>query len=182
NGRYAVSGSDDKTAKIWDISTGSPVVELKGHTARVTSVAFSSDAQHVISGSFDCTFRIWEASTGQCLRIFKGHVVGVNAVAMSMDGRYAISAYDDGTIKVWVLDWDLIVRNEQLWDANATALLEKFLVAHTPYVQGTLTRRGSVDWSEAEIERLILMLGCAGLGKADAKFIRKELERLAGKR
>ncbi|MEO5361758.1 MAG: protein kinase [Nitrospirota bacterium] len=182
NGRYAVTGSDDKTVKIWDIATGRSIRDLEGHTARVTSVAFTSDAQHVISGSFDSTFRIWEAATGQCLRIFKGHVVGVNAVAISMDGRYAISAYDDSTIKVWVLDWELIVRNEQQWDANATALLEKFIVAHTPYVQGTLTRRGSTDWSESDLEKLIFTLGCSGYGRVESKFIRKELEKLAGKR
>ncbi|MBF0488720.1 MAG: hypothetical protein HQK98_11235, partial [Nitrospirae bacterium] len=133
--------------------------------------------------SFDSTFRIWSTETGQCLRIFKGHVVGVNAVSISMDGRYAISAYDDSTIKVWVLDWDLIVRNEQQWDDGATAILEKFLAAHTPYVQGTLTRRGSTtDWSEGDLEKLIYMLGCVGYGRADSKFIRKELLRLAGKR
>ncbi|WP_420263666.1 protein kinase domain-containing protein [Candidatus Magnetominusculus dajiuhuensis] len=183
NGRYAVSGSDDKTAKIWDIASGRNIMNLEGHTARVTSVAFTADAQHVISGSFDSTFRIWSTETGQCLRIFKGHVVGVNAVSISMDGRYAISAYDDSTIKVWVLDWDLIVRNEQQWDEGATAILEKFLAAHTPYVQGTLTRRGSTtDWSEGDLEKLIYVLGCAGYGRADSKFIRKELLRLAGKR
>jgi hypothetical protein len=99
-----------------------------------------------------------------------------------MDGRYAISAYDDNTIKVWVLDWDLIVRNEQQWDENAAAMLEMFLTAHTPYMQDTLSRRGTADWSEGDFEKLLYMLGCSGYGRPDPDYIRGELERLAGKR
>ncbi|MCG6552692.1 MAG: protein kinase [Candidatus Magnetominusculus sp. LBB02] len=182
NGRYAVSGSDDNTVKIWDISSGQCLKDLQGHTARVTSVAFTTDVQYVISGSFDGTFRIWSASTGQCLRIFKGHVVGVTAVSISMDGRYAVSAYEDGTMKVWVLDWELIARNEQQWDDGATLLVDKFLVAHTPHIQGTLSRRGSPDVSDGTLDQLIHMLGCAGYGRFDHKQIRKELGRAGGKR
>ncbi|MBF0318928.1 MAG: protein kinase [Nitrospirae bacterium] len=182
NGRYAVSASSDKSLKIWDIAIGKHVIDLEGHTAQVSSARFTSDGQHVVSGSVDNTFRIWKVATGQCLRAFKGHVVGVNAIAVSMDGRYAVSAYDDSAIKVWLLDWDLIVRNEQQWDENATALLEMFLTAHTPYIQNTLARRGAAEWSEGDFEKLLYMLGCAGYGRPDPEFVRKELERLTGRR
>ena len=44
-----VSGSYDKSVRVWDASTGVELKELKGHTGSVFSVAFSSDVQIVSS-------------------------------------------------------------------------------------------------------------------------------------
>ncbi|THV07150.1 WD40 repeat-like protein, partial [Dendrothele bispora CBS 962.96] len=65
--RHIVSGSYDKTIRIWDSQTGQPPVghPLQGHTHWVTSVAYSPDSRHIVSGSFDKTVRIWESQTGQ---------------------------------------------------------------------------------------------------------------------
>ena len=67
DGTKIVSGSDDKTVRVWDAATGQPVHEepLTGHTDYVTSVAFSPDGTKIVSGSWDNTVRIWDASTGQ---------------------------------------------------------------------------------------------------------------------
>ena len=35
DGTRIVTGSEDKTAKVWDARTGTPLLELKGHTDRV---------------------------------------------------------------------------------------------------------------------------------------------------
>ena len=35
DGRRVVSGSDDKTLKVWDVETGKCVATLRGHSARV---------------------------------------------------------------------------------------------------------------------------------------------------
>jgi WD40 repeat protein len=48
-----VSGSDDKTVRIWNVTTGEVEAELKGHTDLVTSVSFSQDGSQVVSGSMD---------------------------------------------------------------------------------------------------------------------------------
>jgi len=71
--KYIVSGSDDKSVRVWDASTGSELKELKGHTNWVTSVAFSPDGKHIVSGSRDKSVRVWDASTGSELKELKGH-------------------------------------------------------------------------------------------------------------
>ena len=56
DGRHIVSGTHDKTVRVWDAQTGQNVMDpLKGHDNWVTSVAFSSDGRHIVSGSNDKT-------------------------------------------------------------------------------------------------------------------------------
>ena len=51
-------GSEDKTARIWDATTGEVVRALEGHEHWVYSVAWSPDGRRVATGSFDNTARI----------------------------------------------------------------------------------------------------------------------------
>ena len=61
DGRRIVSGSADKTVKVWDAATGQETLTLKGHTAGVSSVAFSPDGRRIVSGSDDKTLKVWDA-------------------------------------------------------------------------------------------------------------------------
>jgi WD40 repeat protein len=75
DGQHIISGSDDKTIRIWDAETGAAVGKpLEGHTDCVWSVAYSPDGQHIISGSDDKTIRIWDAETGAAVgKPLEGH-------------------------------------------------------------------------------------------------------------
>jgi len=65
HGSHIVTGSRDKTIRIWDAETGAVVgAALKGHTWSVQSVAYSPDGRYITSGSSDKTIRIWDAETG----------------------------------------------------------------------------------------------------------------------
>jgi len=102
-GDYALSGSQDKTLKLWDVSTGQLVRTLSGHTNRVYSVAFSPNGRYALSGSYDYTLKLWDVSTGQLVRTLSGHTNYVRSVAFSPKGDYALSGSDDNTLKLWAV-------------------------------------------------------------------------------
>jgi WD40 repeat protein len=104
DGRRAVSASDDKTLKVWDLETGRELHTLLGHSDEVYGVAVSADGRRAVSASWDKTLRLWDLETGCELRTLEGHSADVNSVAMSPEGRRAVSASADNTLKVWDLE------------------------------------------------------------------------------
>lgn len=57
-----MSGSSDKTLKVWDTENGSEVLTLRGHERYVDSVAFSTDGRRIVSGSRDNRMKVWDAA------------------------------------------------------------------------------------------------------------------------
>jgi WD40 repeat protein len=103
DGQTLVSGSNDKTIKIWQLSTGQELRTLTGHSGWISSLAISPDGQTLVSGSWDKTIKIWQLSTGQELRTLTGHSAHVGSVAISPDGQTLVSGSGDNTIKIWEL-------------------------------------------------------------------------------
>ncbi|KAL7915769.1 Pfs, NACHT and WD domain protein [Trichoderma velutinum] len=76
---------------------------LEGHSAEVTSVAFSHNSSIIASAS-QCTVRLWHASTGECIQILSGHKERVNLVAFSHDSFFVASSSYDHSIRLWCTD------------------------------------------------------------------------------
>ncbi len=109
DGRRAVSGSYDRTVKVWDLQSGAELHSLAGHSGRVMSVAVSADGRRAVSGgydpgSWDQTVKVWDLESGTALHSLAGHSREVLAVAVSADGRRAVSAGPPPTVKVWDLE------------------------------------------------------------------------------
>jgi WD40 repeat protein len=101
DGKQVVSGSDDRTVKVWNAQTGQVTLTLKGHTYGVLSVAFSPDGKRIVSGNGDKTVKVWNAQTGQETLTLRGHTDDVWGVSFSPDGTRIVSGSEDKTVKVW---------------------------------------------------------------------------------
>ena len=94
-----ISGSYDKTLKIWNPSTGNCDHTFIGHTDAVRCIAILPNGR-IISGSSDKTLKIWNLLTGNCDHTFTGHTELVWSVAILSNGRIVSGSYDK-TIKIW---------------------------------------------------------------------------------
>ncbi len=98
--RTVLSGSDDKTLKLWDVATGKEIRTFAGHTDWVTRVAFSPDGLTAFSASVDKTLKQWDVATDAEVRTFTGHGDEVRRVAVSPDGRTALATGKDKTLRL----------------------------------------------------------------------------------
>ncbi len=107
DGRYVISGSIDKTVRVWDWQAPNAIPRiLGGHKSSVNSVAISANGRYVVSGSGDKTVRVWDwqkSNARPC--VLRGHESSVISVAISADGRYVVSGSEDATARVW--DWQM---------------------------------------------------------------------------
>jgi len=109
-GRYALSGSRDKTLRLWEVETARFLRSFIGHRSAVTSVDISPDECFALSGSEDHTLRLWEIETGYGLMTFTGHKNCVSSVRFSQEGRVAISGSSDRTLKLWDVETGTCLR------------------------------------------------------------------------
>ncbi len=109
-GKILISGSADKTIRIWDTTTGQLRATLNGHTDAILSLAISPCNRYLISGSADQTIRVWDLNNLYTKpQIIHGHLDWVTTVAITPDGKYLISGSKDKTVKIWCLKTQKIV-------------------------------------------------------------------------
>jgi len=101
DGKRVVCGSNDSTAKVWDVASGNRLLTLRGHTFTVIDAVFSPDGKFIATASGDQTVRIWDSTTGAAVRILRGHRHWVKSARYSPDGKLLVSAGDDGSAVVW---------------------------------------------------------------------------------
>ena len=118
-----ITGSYDRTVRVWNIETGLQVRCLRGHTRAVRALQF--DEAKLITGSMDHTIRLWNWRSGECIRTLEGHTEGV--VCLNFDADVLASGSVDSTVRVWDFrtggaftlrghrDW---VNSVRLWDTG----------------------------------------------------------------
>ena len=103
SGKYLVSGSRDRSIRIWNLDTQRLIhPPLLGHSASVLCLQFDERPEHdlVVSGGSDCRVILWQFSTGRMIKeIEKAHSESV--LNLRFDDRYLVTCSKDKTIKVW---------------------------------------------------------------------------------
>ena len=100
DGRSLVSGSDDKTVKLWDIQTGGVVKVFTGHTGCVYSVSISADHTMIASGSEDDTICLWDIQTGECHCVIQQQGTVKHISFSPIDPQYILSV-SNNKVKQW---------------------------------------------------------------------------------
>jgi hypothetical protein len=112
-GRYLLTASRDKTAKLWDLGSGALLRTFRvpigpGPEGKLYAGALSPDGQTVALGGW--TGYAWEkknsiylldAASGRLLRRLSGLGNVINDLEYSPDGRYLAAALGEGGIRVY---------------------------------------------------------------------------------
>src|SRR5262249_62044376 len=77
DGRTLATGSQDGTARVWNLDTGQPQHTLKGTGTTVNCVAFHPNGKLLAAGCNDGTVRLWDPASGEDRGTLKGHGPGV---------------------------------------------------------------------------------------------------------
>ncbi|MDJ0599485.1 MAG: serine/threonine-protein kinase [Crocosphaera sp.] len=101
DGKIAVSGSEDKTVRVWNTQTQTLLHTVMGHSDGVRSVSISHDKQFIASASADETIKLWDVETGELIRTLTAHQGSLWSVEISPNGQTIASASSDKTIRLW---------------------------------------------------------------------------------
>jgi WD40 repeat protein len=99
DGRWAVTGSADGTALLWDVATGREVRRFEAHGA-VTSVAFSLEGTFLLAGA-GSTAVLWDTTSGREIQDFNVPATLIKCVAFSPDGHSIVTGGSDDKAHLW---------------------------------------------------------------------------------
>jgi WD40 repeat protein len=100
DGRYALSGSDDTKARLWDLKTG----ELKHtwpHVAKLSKVQLSPDGNYAMTNAAGDGIFIWDTQSGKLLRKLNKIRATVAAAAFSADSKHLATGYSREQLILW---------------------------------------------------------------------------------
>jgi WD40 repeat protein len=96
-----VSGSGDKTIKIWDGITGELLNTLEGHFGNVTSVSWNHDSSKILSSCDGGTIEIWDGITCELLLILKDGYHFFYSVLWNHDSTKIACGSVDHIVRIW---------------------------------------------------------------------------------
>ncbi|KAI5171316.1 F-box and WD-40 domain protein 7 [Nematocida sp. LUAm3] len=94
-----VTGSTDRTAKIWDCFLGLCLFTLSGHKSTIRCVIIAGE--RVITGSRDATIGVWCIKTGKPIFLLRGHTSSIREVKEVEGKPFIISGSYDGQVILW---------------------------------------------------------------------------------
>jgi WD40 repeat protein len=97
DGRMAVSASNDRTLKVWDLDSGAELHTLRGHAGGLRSVALTADGRRAVSAAYDYTLKVWDLGSGTLLATIVQDTYST-ALAITEDGSAIIVGDDEGDV------------------------------------------------------------------------------------
>jgi coatomer subunit beta' len=97
---YLISGSDDRTVKIWDYQTKQCIQTLDSHTNNVSAALFHPVLPIILTGSEDGTVKVWHAATYRLESTLNYLLERVWSIAVMKGSNSAAFGYDEGTVVI----------------------------------------------------------------------------------
>jgi WD40 repeat protein len=122
-----LTGSDDRTAKLWRVPGGKESLTFRGYlndfdeailsdnymywVAFINEIKVSPDGKSVAIGNTGNNAKLMDFETGKVIRTFRGHESIVISIDFSPDGKYLATGGADGTAKIWDTETGEMIRS-----------------------------------------------------------------------
>jgi len=161
-----VSGSDDKSAKLWDARIRGETGSLE-HNYQVTSVAFFDESNTVFTGGIDNIIIAWDTRKLDKIYAMKGHTDTITSLALHPQKTHILSNSMDGSIRSWDIRPFVTGKRHHKTFVGSTHNAEKGLLKCSWSADGKMVSAGSADrmvrvWDELTTEELYLLPGHTG--------------------
>jgi U3 small nucleolar RNA-associated protein 15 len=114
-----VSVGDDKCAKLWDITSKSPVQTFTGHTDYVRALSTVSGTNLILSGSLDGTARLWDPRAPDAeVAVFNhgSQSSGIVYTVLPLRGGMTFMTAGGSGIKIWDMTAGTKYPVKEMWN------------------------------------------------------------------
>lgn len=115
DGLYALTGTDENWAILWDAQAGTKYNTVTEHSGSVTSGAISLTGSYYATGGTDGRVCIWNMEDDALIKGFRAHESEVSSIHFSRDGKKILTSGRDYSVS--------------LWDVQTGTLLQKFIAS-----------------------------------------------------
>lgn len=127
NGPYALTGSEDNTAKLWSLSDGS-LEHSWPHSNKLSTVALSDDGHYALTNAALGQTHIWKTGTGKLHKDIGPKLLTLSAARFSRDGRYLVTGRTSQRIDLWRISTGKLEKHwrpkkEDTWRPSAATIL-----------------------------------------------------------
>ncbi len=100
SGHYALTGSEDHTAKLWDLSTGKLKYTWQ-HRNKLSTVALSKDDKYALTNAALSQTRLWKISNGKVYKEIGPKLITLSAAEFSKNNKYLLTGHTTQRIDLW---------------------------------------------------------------------------------
>lgn len=102
-GNRLISGSNDKSIRLWNLDTGNCEQILLGHEGPLSKLVVDEAAARLFSAADEAGIRVWDLKRGETIRVLKGHTDWVHSLALdaAADLLFSGGGQADPTIRIW---------------------------------------------------------------------------------